>query len=171
MGKELKKNMIQRECIFCKKETHTFINAPDNDSYEENNYDVYFCIECDVAFIPFCDLPENLNENYETKGYYSEFNEKINNSQKPSEILLYLEKIFYNKRLNVLKQFKNNGKLLDVGCGSGKFLMTASTTFNKLHGVEISNQGQKYLTEKNIESEKFLLNSNFNQSNFLTYFL
>ena len=170
-GEKIKIDMIQRACIFCKKETHTLINAQDNDSYEEKVYDVYFCIECDVAFIPFCDLPENLNENYETIGYYSEFDEKIKNSQKASEILLFLEKIFYKKRLNVLKQFKNNGNLLDVGCGSGKFLMTASTTFNTLHGVEISNQGQKYLLEKNIESEKSLLNSNFKKNYFdaITY--
>ena len=111
-GEKIKIDMIQRACIFCKKETHTLINAQDNDSYEEKVYDVYFCIECDVAFIPFCDLPENLNENYETIGYYSEFDEKIKNSQKASEILLFLEKIFYKKRLNFYPF--NSSKIINI---------------------------------------------------------
>ncbi len=170
-GKKLKKCNQSEICLFCNKKTSAFINAPDNDSYESKSYNVFFCLYCDIGFIPFVTLPENLTENYETIGYYSEFDENSNNLQNSSSVLLLLEKIFNKKRLNVLIKYKKNGNLLDVGCGSGKFLTTATSNFNNVYGVEVSKQGRKFLMKKNIISEKSIFCNKFKDNYFdaITY--
>ena len=38
-------------------------NIEKNDSYESKSYNVFFCLYCDIGFIPFVTLPENLTEN------------------------------------------------------------------------------------------------------------
>ena len=151
-------------CLVCNEKTNKFIEAPDND--KENNifYKIYFCINCDIGFIPKLLIPDNLYEDYESVGYYSEFEK--NEQHKSSIILLWLEKFFYKKRVKALSSFKQNGNLLDVGCGGGKFLTAASSLFQNLYGIEKSVQGQNLLNNKKINFNNSLFENKFNENYF-----
>ena len=151
-------------CLVCNKKINNFIEAPDND--KENNifYKIYFCLNCEIGFIPKLLIPDNLNEDYESLGYYSEFEK--NEEQKSSIILLWLEKLFYKKRVKALSSFKQNGNLLDVGCGSGKFLTAASPLFENVYGIEVSVQGQKLLKIKKINFNNSFFETKYNNNYF-----
>ena len=54
----------------------------------------------------------------------------------------------FKKNLKRIEKYSSKGKLLDVGCGYGTFLTTASDEGWQVQGVEVSKTAHKYATER-----------------------
>jgi 2-polyprenyl-3-methyl-5-hydroxy-6-metoxy-1,4-benzoquinol methylase len=86
------------------------------------------CAQCGVAFVtPAPTLPE-LEHHYNDAAYYAEWM----TTQRLARRDLWRE------RLQIVKDQRHGGKLLDVGCGDGGFLEAARTAGFDCAGTELS---------------------------------
>ncbi len=103
-------------CGFCKK-NNSVVMYPVSD-LRNNNYTINKCNICSAFFLS--PRPDDivLKEAY-SDDYYGESEEKFSAS-KVEDVLDYFRK----KRAKRLSKYIDNGsKVLDIGCGNGKFLM------------------------------------------------
>ncbi|MBW2341104.1 MAG: class I SAM-dependent methyltransferase [Deltaproteobacteria bacterium] len=54
----------------------------------------------------------------------------------------------WSRRLEKLERFRHKGKLLDVGCGDGAFLLLAEKSGWEISGTELSRYAAKYASDK-----------------------
>jgi len=108
-------NSNQSICGFCKS-TNSKILYKTFDIFE-NNYTINKCNDCNAYFLAPRPSSERLAQAYDSS-YYGEKEEKFS-SALVEKILDY----FRSERSWKLSQYLNNGaKVLDVGCGNGRFL-------------------------------------------------
>lgn len=105
-------------------------------------FSIYKCLSCETEFIwPQPSLNE-LNDIYQ-KEYYKSWGFENGNiaveSLKTASALKYLE---------IIKKYKKNGKLLDIGCAFGFFLESASKKDYDVYGVELSSYSSKIAKDK-----------------------
>ena len=100
-------------------------------------YKVVKCKNCGLVYTN--PQPENrlIEEHYQEE-YYKEWMEKQMERRIP----------MWKRRLKEIKQYKNKGHLLDVGCGIGTFLRLAKEEGFEISGTEISEYSSRYVTEK-----------------------
>ena len=120
----------ERNCNLCGKNEFIVLEI-------DEPYRVIKCSRCNLICVhPFPDL-KRLEDNY-SEGYYAAWiNEQIN-----------VRNRIWKNRLRKVKKFKNKGKLLDVGCGSGLFLNKAKTNGWEVSGTEISEYAVKRAKDK-----------------------
>lgn len=121
---------MKNSCNICSKETFQVI-------YKINQYTLYRCVECQVVFIKPQPNKQLLNENNKYK-YNTVENEKV---------YLSLQNLFESrakKCIKEIKQYKNGGKLLDVGSSYGFYLKTFKFAGYKVTGIELSNRAVLY---------------------------
>ncbi|MBZ2167133.1 class I SAM-dependent methyltransferase [Methanobacterium spitsbergense] len=127
------------------------------------SFDYVECSKC--GCLQIIEIPDNMGRYYPNKNYYS-FENKQNNYNALMKILInkrdeycLLKNNLFGKLINIKypNQFfsilgdlkiNNNSKILDVGCGSGKFLFRLKElNFNQLSGIDL-------YVEKEVLSEK-----------------
>lgn len=106
-------------CILC--------NSQSNILYQQRDDDCIFkCLKCGLLFVSPQPAKEKLRQ------YYRDF--------KPDYQLKYKDEVIKKGKmiLKMVRGFKKNGRLLDVGCGYGFFMDLARKNGWKVLGVEIS---------------------------------
>lgn len=99
-------------------------------------------------------VPENLEKYYDPNNY-------ISHSDKRNGLLenIYqtVKKYTLNKKVKLINKYSNTEKnLLDIGCGTGEFLITAKNQNWKTVGVELNDNARKKATDKNLDIYKSL---------------
>tara|TARA_Y100000816_G_C26021030_1_gene534151 strand:- start:32 stop:985 length:954 start_codon:yes stop_codon:yes gene_type:complete len=106
---------------------------------EKNGIKVFTCKNCGLTYSSV--HPNNFDDLYSAEEY---LDQTIESYEKNSE---FRKKRFGTERVDILKKYKKNGTVLDLGCGIGWFLEVAKNHYDVI-GVEISDSLRKYMKDK-----------------------
>jgi 2-polyprenyl-3-methyl-5-hydroxy-6-metoxy-1,4-benzoquinol methylase len=122
-------------------------------------FNVLECKKCKVTFTDV-DVNSFFYSHYYPKNYY----DKFRGSKLVSNLLDFLEKFSFQRKLRLILKHKSSGnRVLEIGCAQGNFLNNLPSFFEKF-GVEINENGRQYIQEHypnitvyqgDIESESF----------------
>jgi 2-polyprenyl-3-methyl-5-hydroxy-6-metoxy-1,4-benzoquinol methylase len=127
--------MLERlgKCPLCK--SGRFLNYAEitDHAVSKENFMLCKCSDCQLVFTNPRPSQDKIEPYYNFPEYYSHEDKTRNLTQ-----WIYQKVRTYNisKKVNYLKTFKKNGKLLDYGCGTGEFLKKAKKQGWKIAGVE-----------------------------------
>lgn len=118
-------------CGFCKEKASVALYPTDDIS--GNWYGINQCANCSAYFLAPRPTPEQLGEAYQ-KEYYGQGEDKF----KESWIENLLDK-FRERRANLITHhLDDTGKVLDIGCGNGRFLsLVHKHSKAEMHGIEL----------------------------------
>jgi len=105
--------------------------------YKKDNYAVCECNKCSLVFIPPYFRKQISYENYK--------DENVANAVRNGNNFVKIER--HKLRYNLIKKYKPNGSLFDLGAGWGHFMLTGQQLGYDVYGIEISEQ--PYLYSKN----------------------
>ncbi|PHN94968.1 methyltransferase [Maribacter sp. 6B07] len=99
-------------------------------------------------------IPENLSNYYESNNYISHTDEAKTLLEK---VYQTVKKIALKRKLELINKYANTSKtILDIGCGTGEFLITARKNNWNTLGVEINDEARNKSSKKNITTYKFI---------------
>jgi 2-polyprenyl-3-methyl-5-hydroxy-6-metoxy-1,4-benzoquinol methylase len=135
--------MNRQICPICKAEkstTYLIVNGWESWT-KGRNYKIFQCCECFTIF------SENSLEDIDR--FYSDglYKDTQNRFRIFVELVQY---IFQRERLSKIRKVKKEGKLLDIGCGKGRFLAYVSRFGWDVYGVEPSSTGRYSALNKNL---------------------
>ncbi|MFC1648304.1 methyltransferase domain-containing protein [Nanoarchaeota archaeon] len=151
-------------CDLCGSKKIKFLyNGHDRMHNVKGSYSLWKCSKCGLVFLNPRPSDKQLAKHYPKEGYYSF---KLDGNLSPKEILLY--KTFFTKEANpVLKILlfplkpllrgtiiKKNGRFLDIGCGSGRFLLLMKHFGMKCFGAEPGDFDAKGAKKHGLEIKK-----------------
>jgi len=117
---------LRVKCPGCgHRETQDWFQAPDRFNGESKMYQLTRCTECSLVFVKDPPLPSEMGEHYGSD--YDRLIESGGSS-----------KARWQTHGEAILQFKDGGKLLDLGCGSGAFLESMKGPKWELFGIEMS---------------------------------
>ena len=122
--------MILQHCRFCRSPRICSV-------LKRDDLCIFRCIDCGVVF-----LGNDLNER-DIEGLY-----KYYSYSAFSNYLSPTTKIRYKKLLDSFEKYRKNNTIIDVGCGAGYFMLSASTKGWQVHGTEISEEAITLAEEK-----------------------
>lgn len=105
--------------------------------YQKDNYAVCECNKCSFVFIPPYFRKQISYENYK--------DENVAIAVRNGNNFVKIER--HKLRYNLIKKYKPNGSLFDLGAGWGHFMLTGQQLGYDVYGIEISEQ--PYLYSKN----------------------
>lgn len=105
--------------------------------YEKENFGVVECKKCSFTFIPPYYRKQISYENYK--------DENVANAVRNGNNFVKIER--HKLRYNLIKKFKPNGSLFDLGSGWGHFMLTGKMLGYDVYGIEVAEQ--PYLYSKN----------------------
>ncbi len=98
--------------------------------YEKDDYTVLECNKCSFTFIPPYFRKQVKYDNYK--------DEKVTEAVRNGNNYVKFER--HKLRYNLIKKYKPNGSLFDLGAGWGHFMLTGKTLGYEVYGIEISEQ-------------------------------
>ena len=111
-------------------------------------------------------IPENLYNYYESNNYISHTDEAKTLLEK---VYQTVKKIALKRKLELINKYANTSKtILDIGCGTGEFLITARKNNWHTLGVEINDEARNKSSKKNITTYKFIEEVKSSQFNIIT---
>lgn len=112
--------------------------------YHKRGFDIVRCARCGLVYVNPRLKREERDKIYASKSYYSGdgFGYRDYIGDYPSI------KHLANRRLDLLEEFCEKGRLLDIGCAHGFFLLAARERGWEVYGVEISKFASDYAREK-----------------------
>ncbi len=111
-------------------------------------------------------IPENLINYYESNNYISHTDEAKTLLEK---VYQTVKKIALKRKLELINKYANTSKtILDIGCGTGEFLITARKNNWNTLGVEINDEARNKSSKKNITTYKFIEEVKSSQFNIIT---
>lgn len=97
-----------------------------------NHYKLRKCTSCKAVFLTPKPNAELLAQAYDDR-YYGEGEEKFSKG--------YIERVldyFRRKRARIIPRYVSDGKVLDIGCGNGRYLSFVKELGNyEIHGIEM----------------------------------
>lgn len=110
----------------------------------KNGYHIYRCDDCNLMFVHPQPSPDELLRIYDNS-YFSRGNKYLRMDETESQSRnLDNDK----QKINIIKKYKENGMLLDVGCAMGEFLYLARQEGFDVAGVEVSTLCTDYVKNK-----------------------
>ncbi|MFV1449184.1 class I SAM-dependent methyltransferase [Maribacter sp. HS] len=111
-------------------------------------------------------IPENLYNYYESNNYISHTDESKTLLEK---VYQTVKKIALKRKLVLINKYANTSKtILDIGCGTGEFLITARKNNWNTLGVEINDEARNKSSKKNITTYKFIEEVKSSRFNIIT---
>lgn len=103
-------------------------------------------------------VPKDLSKYYDPNNYISHSDDSNSLLEK---IYQLVKKYTLNKKVQLINHYTNQEKkLLDIGCGTGEFLIHAKNKNWETVGVEVNNQARQKASNKKIDTFKSLDNLN-----------
>jgi len=103
-------------------------------------------------------VPKDLAKYYDPNNYISHSDDSNSLLEK---IYQLVKKYTLNKKVQLINHYTNQEKkLLDIGCGTGEFLIHAKNKNWKTVGVELNDQARQKASNKKIDTFKSLENLN-----------
>lgn len=107
-------------------------------------------------------VPKNLAHYYQSENYISHTDSKKSFFDKAYQ---FVKNISQNQKVSLIKKLnKGEGALLDIGSGTGDFLVAAKNKNWKVQGVEPDQKARQLAEEKGVHVEELL--QNVHQENF-----
>jgi 2-polyprenyl-3-methyl-5-hydroxy-6-metoxy-1,4-benzoquinol methylase/GT2 family glycosyltransferase len=134
-------NMLQKmpKCKICEDNNGVrFKFKIYNQSFREEGEDCYYCKQCDFMFIHPVPNIEVLKAQYDYHGevVYKKFRLRGDFSKEAE--------LSHGKHLRIISNIKPHGRLCEIGCATGGFLVAAKNWGFDVAGVEISEPMAKY---------------------------
>jgi len=108
-------------------------------------------------------IPTDITKYYDSNNYISHTDESKSLLEK---VYQRVKKITLSQKVKLINNYSQEQKtILDIGCGTGKFLSTAKTDNWKTMGVELSTQAREIAIKKNLtiyKSLESITNQKFN---------
>lgn len=123
-------------CVFCKKELAFLVLK--NILKHGEHYNIYECIECEIAMLHPFPSDEKLTKLYSFGNYRTDQGKRFGFL---IESLIHLGRIRKRKRIS---QFIKPGKILDIGCGRGLFLDVMCRGGWSVIGTELNKETASY---------------------------
>jgi len=149
--------LIKKKCRFCdsentKKKFLSFNTHGKNIISNKEKFEINECLDCKCLFISDIKIDKQYYKKYYKPDYYQE----NKNNSILGKIWIFLYNNFLNKKeriiLGCFKNKKTALSILDIGCGSGNFLLSLDNKKFKKNGLEINPQGAKICKEKGIRT-------------------
>ncbi len=121
------------KCPLCK--SGHFLNHIEITDYavSKSSFVLCRCSECQLVFTNPRPTSEEIGTYYDFPEYYSHQDQSKNLTQ---WIYQRVRNYSISKKVEIIEQFVEEGKLLDYGCGTGEFLYEASINHWKVVGIE-----------------------------------
>ena len=118
-------------------------------SVSKENFDLYYDQDLDLLITSPQPSPENLGRYYESNDYISHTDSKRSLFEKAYH---FVKRIALKNKLNLINNCSSlKGKLLDIGAGTGDFLLTAKQNGWETIGVEPSEKAKGIAIGKGIK--------------------
>lgn len=130
--------------------------------FKEKKFNIVRCKKCGFMFIDPLPSQNELDSIYESQEYFDNY---FISKNKLASYIQAMEDYSSTdlEILEVIKQYKPSGKILDIGCAAGRFLRNARKYGYKPYGVEPNKPLANYARDQlNLE----VLNDNFNKNCF-----
>ncbi len=151
---ELTKNILLTTCPFCGSDKmKDFLKVKDYFLSKEN-FSISTCRNCGLKFTNPRPGDDKLSYYYQSEKYYS-------HSKKKNAFIPWLYQII--KRQNIKTKYhqiipkKQSGRMLDIGCGTGDFLLYCRQNTWQISGVE-PDQGARKIAEELLGEKIFSVN-------------
>lgn len=128
--------MTKTTCLYCKSDADVF--QYDLTDIFGDNYSIVKCPVCNAYNLAPFPTNEQLSRAYDDS-YYGAKEEKFEGVfEKAMDYFRFL------RAKKIAKYMPENGKILDIGCGNGRFLMSINKAGNyKLFGIELPGNSAK----------------------------
>ena len=103
------------------------------------------CTNCGLLFTNPRPSEQEIKPYYDFPEYYSHSDEK---NDLISRVYQKVKKITIGRKLKLLNSLKQEGNLLDYGCGTGELILAAQSQGWKVKGVEINDKARSIANEK-----------------------
>lgn len=100
----------------------------------DTEHNIIYCSQCTVQFLSPQLSDEALQQLY-SENYYSSWGIK---GQEENDSTRQMKIATFSLRMDLIKQFRSGGKVLDIGCATGYFLELSTKEGFEPYGVEIS---------------------------------
>ena len=148
--------MEKINCVLCDSSKKRLLFKSKDYRYHltDKSFNVIKCQNCELVYVSPRPTQKEISRFY-PRGYYS--NVKVGFLMSIVNDLLSLPSIYS------VKKYKNQGRLLDVGCGAGEFLLKVKKENFEVYGVDVSlsacrlarGKGLKNIYCGELEKQKF----------------
>ncbi len=130
----------------------------------QENFELVYDSETDMLVTK--PVPKDLSKYYDPNNYISHSDDSHSLLEK---IYQLVKKYTLNKKVKLINHYTNQEKkLLDIGCGTGEFLIHAKNKNWKTVGVELNDQARQKASNKKIDTFKSLDNLNNQKFDIIT---
>lgn len=134
-------NLFFESCPICgSKKVNFFFESKDSDNLFEKKFSFLRCDSCAIGYIQPFTSDDDINKLY-PKSFYGQ--KHTGKSGLLYDIFKNIESSLYKQRFFKINRYKQNGLLLDIGCGDGKFLKLFSDYNWQTFGVETSDSASR----------------------------
>ena len=145
---------IQSECMLCGHRVfRNVVVAPDRHYGNPGTFPIVECESCQLWFLNPMPTIEFLSGAYPSN-YYSYAAQPANRKYRPivKKIKRLIRRLIgYTSGWSGDPKFPQPGRILDVGCGSGTFLMQMRELGWDAHGVELSSEASEHGRQEGLE--------------------
>lgn len=124
----------EQTCIICGHSERRFL-------FNENNWYVYKCTICGLGVLDPRPKHDQLSDLYNQAYFKSHYHEELNPDS--DEITQRLKQ--ENHRLRFFRKYKKKGRILDIGCGRGYFLLACRRQGYEVEGIDVSADAAAYV--------------------------
>lgn len=112
--------------------------------YSQKQWNVYQCAECKLGVLNPRPDDEELVNLYQHEYFQSQYNEELQANSPEMKRSLAQEK----HRLRFFHKYKKKGKVLDIGCGRGYFLLACRMKGYHVEGIDVSDDVAAYVSKE-----------------------
>lgn len=126
---------VNSSCILCGSSRRSPL-------YTRNQWRIYKCANCGLGVLDPRPGKDELDKLYAQDYFQSHYNSPLSLSSAQMKKRLQQE----DHRLRFIRRFKSGGKILDIGCGRGYFLLACRQAGYEVEGIDISDAAAAHVT-------------------------
>lgn len=123
-----------KSCIICGSSEYRLL-------YSENSWHVYKCTVCGLGVLDPQPRQDELNNLYDQSYFKSHYNDEL----KPDSDMMIRRLNQESHRLRFFRPYKKIGRVLDIGCGYGYFLLACRQHNYEVEGIDVSSAAATYV--------------------------
>lgn len=134
-----------QQCPICNSEQFTPWLVANDYFLSGEEFTIVCCKQCDFLFTNPRPTEPDSKRYYESKDYISHSSASGGSFE---NLYQFVRKIAIRKKVNLIKGFASEGRVLDIGCGTGTFLNATSNKGFTAIGVEPNESAREYASLK-----------------------
>jgi len=128
---------IKGPCILCGSDKHSII-------FSKDQWKIYKCDLCGLGVLNPQPDKDELTALYQNEYFQSHYDNELLSDSPEMKKRLTQE----THRLRFFRKFKKRGKILDIGCGRGYFLLACREKGYDVEGIDISSDAAAYVKKE-----------------------